>query len=92
MANPTIAELGELIGSLTIVAKSDGFDVTLSDAQIKKYRDALYNAANKRSDGKPSKVRITNLNRIIVPVALKLAWPYLALLIGGGILIGRASK
>lgn len=88
----TASEIADIIGGLTIVSNADGFDVTLSEAQVKKYRDNLFAAVNKKRDGTKSKVRITNLNRVIVPVALKLAWPYVLAVFAAGFFSGKALK
>lgn len=84
----SVSDVVKLIGELQIVSTGDGFDVTLSDAQVEAMKNSLRKAVLNPSTGKTNPVRITNMRRVILPVAWELAWPYVAMVVGAGVLAG----
>lgn len=83
-----IADVLEFVQDLSVVSNGDGFDITLSDRQVESMKSTLRKAITTPGSGKPSPVRVTNMRRVLLPVAAELAWPYLAMLVGGGVLVG----
>lgn len=83
-----LSEVLDFVQDLKIVSSGDGFDITLSDKQVESMKSTLRKAITKPGSGKPSPVRVTNMRRVLLPVAAELAWPYLAMLVGGGVLAG----
>ncbi len=84
----SLLDVANFVKDLQIVSTGDGFDVTLSDRQVESMKGTLRRAINSPSSGKKSPVRVTNMRRVLLPVAAEMAWPYLAAFIGTGFLVG----
>lgn len=84
----SLTDVVKLIGELNIVSTGEGFDVTLSDNQVEAMKNSLRKAVLSPSTGKTNPVRITNMRRVLLPVAWELAWPYVAMFAGAGVLAG----
>ncbi len=84
----SLVDVANFVKDLQIVSTGDGFDVTLTDRQVESLKGSIRRAVTAPSSGKKSPVRVTNMRRVLLPVAAELAWPYLAAIIGGGFLLG----
>lgn len=84
----SLTDVLKFVEDLQIVAKGDGFDVTLSDSQVERLKNNLRGAVMSPTTGKKSLVRVTNMRKVLLPVAVELSWPYLAMGIGAGVLGG----
>lgn len=79
----------DFLQGLQITRAEDGtFDIQLSDTQVETMKRQLRSALLDKS-GKPSRVRVSNMRRVILPVAAEISWPYILAMVGGGFLLGR---
>lgn len=84
----SLLDVANFVKDLQIVSTGDGFDVTLTDRQVDSLKSSIRRAINSPSSGKRSPVRVTNMRRVLLPVAAEMAWPYLVGIIGAGFLAG----